>query len=335
MRYRIFLAAVLALFGWGAAAQESGSRFGLPVDCEMGTVCFIQNYVDRDSGPLARDYACGLLTYDGHRGTDFRVADLATMRQGIAVIAAAPGTVRGTRDEMPDTGIRRRGDPSVKGRECGNGVVLDHGGGWVSQYCHLLQGSVAVTPGQQVEAGAMLGLIGQSGEAMFPHVHFEVRKGDTVVDPFAGVPAARPCGSATRSMWTAEAANALGYRETGLLRAGFSTAPPELDEVLNGEYAATVLPADAPALLLWALVYGLHAGDVEIFRIVGPDDKAILNARVSRADRHKAQWLSHVGSPLKSDAWPAGTYRGEYRIERTVAGKPQVVLEVTRELVIR
>ena len=105
MRYRLFLAAVLALSGWAAAAQESGSRFGLPVDCEMGTVCFIQNYVDRDPGALARDHACGLLSYDGYKGTDFRVADLVTMRRGIAVIAAAAGTVRGMRDEMPDTGF--------------------------------------------------------------------------------------------------------------------------------------------------------------------------------------------------------------------------------------
>lgn len=48
---RFLLAAALALSGSAAAAQESGSRFGLPVDCEMGTECFIQSYVDRDPGP--------------------------------------------------------------------------------------------------------------------------------------------------------------------------------------------------------------------------------------------------------------------------------------------
>ena len=285
--------------------------------------------------PVERDYACGLLSYDGHEGTDFRVADLVTMRRGVAVIAAAAGTVRGARDEMPDTGIRQRGDPAVEGRECGNGVVLDHGGGWVSQYCHLRQGSVVVTPDQQVEAGAMLGLIGQSGEAMFPQVHFEVRKDETVFDPFAGAPATSTCGRATRSMWSDVAAAALAYRETGVLKAGFSAAPPQLSEVLNGEHAATVLPAQAPAILLWALVYGMHAGDVEVFRIIAPDGSAMLDTQVSRADRHKAQWLSHAGRRLTSGAWPPGVYRGEYRIERIVAGEPQTVLQVFRELVIR
>ena len=99
----------------------------------------------------------------------------------------------------------------------------------------------------------------------------------------------RPCGPPG-------AADALGYRETGVLLAGFSTAPPQLGEVLNGEHAAMVLPAEAPALLLWALVYGLHAGDVEVFRIIAPDGTALLDARMSRADRHKAQRLSHAGS---------------------------------------
>ena len=208
MNARLYLVVAVALvFATAAAAQETGSRFGLPVDCEMGTVCFVQNYVDRDPGPLARDYACGLLSYDGHKGTDIRVADLVTMRQGVAVVAAAAGTVQGMRDEMPDTGIQRRGDPAVQGREYGNGVVLDHGGGWVSQYCHMRQGSVVVTPGQRVEAGAMLGLIGQSGEAMFPHVHFEVRKDETVIDPFAGAPATTPCGARAVTMLSAEAAS--------------------------------------------------------------------------------------------------------------------------------
>ena len=57
-----------------------------------------------------------------------------------------------------------------------------------------------MTPGQRVEAGAMVGLIHQSGEAMFPYVHFEVSNDETVIGPFAGAPATRPCERATPSM---------------------------------------------------------------------------------------------------------------------------------------
>ena len=46
----------------------------VPFDCRLGALCVVQNYVDQDPGPGARDHACGPLSYDGHQGTDIRVA---------------------------------------------------------------------------------------------------------------------------------------------------------------------------------------------------------------------------------------------------------------------
>ena len=54
-----------------------------PVDCALGETCFIQNYVDRDPGPGVRDARCGPRSYNGHKGTDFSVPDVATMKRGI------------------------------------------------------------------------------------------------------------------------------------------------------------------------------------------------------------------------------------------------------------
>ena len=78
-----WLAAALALAGPAAALELSA-----PLDCPD---CYIQSYVDRDPGPGAADYTCGALSYDGHNGTDFRTATIAEMREGVPVIAAAPG----------------------------------------------------------------------------------------------------------------------------------------------------------------------------------------------------------------------------------------------------
>ena len=64
-------------------------EFGLPIDCDVGRNCVIQQYVDHDSSSKARDYQCGTLTYDGHNGTDFRLPNLAARRAGINVLAAA------------------------------------------------------------------------------------------------------------------------------------------------------------------------------------------------------------------------------------------------------
>src|SRR6185503_18489146 len=62
-------AGILAALAQAALAQGAPA-LDVPVACEMGKACVLQNYVDRDPGPAARDYRCGMLTYDGHKGTD-------------------------------------------------------------------------------------------------------------------------------------------------------------------------------------------------------------------------------------------------------------------------
>ena len=56
-------AAALAL---PAASGWAAPSLSLPLACDIGTACIVQNYVDRDAGPGARDYRCGFLAYDGH-----------------------------------------------------------------------------------------------------------------------------------------------------------------------------------------------------------------------------------------------------------------------------
>ena len=98
----IGVAVVILMMGRAEVVAEAEFRLSLPVACEIGTVCTIQNYVDRDPGPGARDYTCGRLVYDGHKGTDFRLPDASWLRRNIAVMAAAPGTVAGILNDLPD-----------------------------------------------------------------------------------------------------------------------------------------------------------------------------------------------------------------------------------------
>ena len=49
-----------------------------------------------------RDHECKGLSYDGHRGTDFRIRDFAEMDAGVAVFAAADGKVKGFRNGEKD-----------------------------------------------------------------------------------------------------------------------------------------------------------------------------------------------------------------------------------------
>src|SRR5215510_1811152 len=88
----------------------------------------------------------------------------------------------------------------IEGRECGNGVIIDHGDGFETQYCHMAQNSIRVKPGERVKAGQPLGRVGISGKADFPHLHFTVRRRGAVVDPFGDSPSAGACATGT-SLW--------------------------------------------------------------------------------------------------------------------------------------
>ncbi|TSC71673.1 MAG: hypothetical protein G01um101438_978 [Parcubacteria group bacterium Gr01-1014_38] len=60
-------------------------------------------------------------------------------------------------------------------------VILDHGQGLRTYYAHL--GETYVKDGQKIGRGELLGRVGSTGRSTGPHLHFEVRHGDTPVNP--------------------------------------------------------------------------------------------------------------------------------------------------------
>jgi len=71
-------------------------------------------------------------------------------------------------------------------RGYGNMVVVHHGGDLLTVYAH--NSVVLVTPGQPVRAGDRIALVGQSGRASGPHLHFEVRAGQIPRNPMGFLP---------------------------------------------------------------------------------------------------------------------------------------------------
>ncbi|SHI90682.1 M23 family metallopeptidase [Propionispora hippei] len=65
----------------------------------------------------------------------------------------------------------------------GNLVKIDHGNGLETLYGH--NDKVAVTVGQEVKKGQIISYAGSTGNSTGPHVHYEIRKSGTAVDPVA------------------------------------------------------------------------------------------------------------------------------------------------------
>ncbi|PWC31983.1 M23 family metallopeptidase [Azospirillum sp. TSO22-1] len=325
---RPFLLAVLLLAA--APARADAPSLAVPVDCAIGRECFIQNFVDDDPGPGAGDYACGRLTYDDHKGTDFRVPDLGAMRRGVAVTAAAAGRVTRVRDGMDDVSIRDPGKGDIAGREAGNAVVVEHGDGWETQYSHLRKGSIAVRPGDTVEAGQKLGLIGLSGNTEFPHVDFAVRRDGRTIDPFVGPEPAAACGGSRAPLWGEAARTALAYQATGVLNAGFAGEAPVDAKARDGGYAGAAPGRDAPVLAFWGDLFGGQAGDQLSLRIHGPDGREIKRGTATLPKPLAALFLA-VAANRPAAGWPPGTYSGRLSVTRNGA----VVADAERRIEIR
>lgn len=87
-------------------------------------------------------------------------------QQGEPVYAAADGTVK---------------DVEHSSKGLGNVVTISHVGGYVTRYAHLE--NTRVSRGQKVTRGKQIGQVGMSGNSFAPHLHYEVFKDTTRMDP--------------------------------------------------------------------------------------------------------------------------------------------------------
>jgi len=68
----------------------------------------------------------------------------------------------------------------------GNTILIDHGQGMISMYCHL--DSIKVTEGQEIQAGTLIGTVGSTGRATGPHLHWSMNLNNTRINPLLFLP---------------------------------------------------------------------------------------------------------------------------------------------------
>lgn len=310
----------LLLFSFASAfspEDASAQRLRFPIDCRLGETCFIQNWIDLDPGPGRADPACGPLSYDGHDGLDIRVP-MRALRAGVTVRAPAGGVIRTARDGETDGVFRATGRVAVRGRECGNGVVIDHGAGLETQLCHLQRGTISVSAGQRVTAGQPIGRVGLSGTSEFPHLHISLRRDGLKIDPFTNATiSAGACATGRagvpRGLWDRPP----NYIPTAIVDAGFSDAvPPQATRADDAPPASG--SRVSPALVAWTIIMGPRLGDETTMRLLSPDGAILSENRVPHP-RDQSQYALFVGKRRPGAAWAAGDYRAEIVVRRAGA----------------
>jgi hypothetical protein len=243
-------------------------------------------------------------------------------RAGTDVLAATAGRVLRTRDGMPDRLLSAPAEPFVPGGECGNGIVLSHGDGWETQYCHLAKGSVRVRSGDRVLAGQAVGRVGLSGRTEFPHLHLTVRHQGKVVDPFAYGAVEGTCNGGT-SLWSPSVRDSVAYRARAVLNVGFADGPITMEQIESGEVDRSFHVTEALALVAFVRAIGLKTGDLQRISLRAPDGQLIVDKIEKPLDRNKAQTMLFAGKKRPLGGWLRGSYQAVYG----VIHNGQIVLE--------
>ncbi|MEJ3741751.1 M23 family metallopeptidase [Actinomycetes bacterium KLBMP 9797] len=116
-----------------------------------------------------------------HDGVDLGAPQQTRIRAASAgIVTVVRCNAIDVRDDS-DWGCDRPGDPDLT-KGCGWYVDIEHDGGIVTRYCHMLTRPF-VHEGQSVGVGQVIGVVGSTGHSSAPHLHFEVHSSGTATDP--------------------------------------------------------------------------------------------------------------------------------------------------------
>ncbi|MGK5014734.1 M23 family metallopeptidase [Janthinobacterium sp. HLS12-2] len=137
-------------------------------------------FVAGGAAQIARRYAIDWKIYEDGKMYSGDARDVSSyFAYGKNVLAVADGVIVQARDGMPNN-IPRTKDgfapavPITMDTVMGNFIVLALGDGQFAQYVHLQPDSLRVKVGERVKRGQILARVGNSGDARWPHLHFQI-----------------------------------------------------------------------------------------------------------------------------------------------------------------
>ena len=302
MFFRVFLTICLSVL----SSFSKPIVLNWPLACNINENCFIQQYMDIDESEGILDFSGGAITYNGHKGTDIRLTTLKAMNKGVNVLSSAKGKVIGIRNNISDKFIRTNQDRvNLKGKDCGNGVLVSHRNGWETQYCHMKKGSIVVKMGQMVSAGEILGEVGLSGLTQFPHLHISIRKDGKKVDPF----------SLGANLWNKKLKDKLIYQATQIINLGFSDIALTMTQIESGVFQDFIPSSSSSSLLAYVRVINLRKGD-RVRLIFTMSNEKIISKTFKLIKRNKAQQMYFIGKRRPSSGWNKGLIKVEVQVIR-------------------
>lgn len=305
--------------------MQSDKGFILPIDCAIGTDCWIMNYMDYtpDDGQNT-DAACQKRTYDGHKGTDFAILDGTTMEQGVNVLAAQDGKVSKIRDGDMDIWADEAQLQAIKDarKECGNAVMITHENDVQTIYCHLKKDSITAKANQRVKAGDKIAQVGLSGHTQFPHVTFMVMKNNKVIDPFTGQSNNKSCGKIKSSLWNKNLK--LQYQPFDIQSLEFSNTIPTLDDLDKNTNLSDAIKISDNKIILWGTILGVQKNDIITLEITDPNGKEFLKQETIQ-DKDRIRQLYYIGKTVEKYDVIEGAYTAKITYTRKQEGRDDIV----------
>lgn len=145
----------------GCLKYTAGYRACVPGEKATASNGIVMGFLIKGSWLGAINYTdpnSGYVFYDEHTGYDYALGD------GTPIYADLGGTVTVTNNAY-------------------NEVQIDHGNGWVTHYLHMQAASLAVSNGQKIGTGYLIGKVGSVG-AGGPHLHYTVKSNSVRIDPY-------------------------------------------------------------------------------------------------------------------------------------------------------